>query len=149
MEIIQATIEHAEQVAVLFDRYRQFYHCEADAELAQRYIRARLDNNESTIFLAMENGDAKGFTQLYPSFCSVDAVKIYILYDLYVNEDVRSNGLGAQLMNRARAHAEQNGAARIDLLTQNTNKAGQHLYEKLGYVRTLEDFYAYSLPIEP
>ena len=38
-------------------------------------------------------------------------------------------------------------AARIDLLTQDTNETGQHLYEKLGYERTLQDFYAYSLTL--
>ena len=147
MEIVQATTDHAEKIAVLFDLYRQFYHCEPDPDLALRYIRARLENGESVIFVAMDGADAKGFTQLYPSFCSVEAVPIFILYDLYVDRSVRNGGVGAQLMNHARHYARDQGAARIDLLTQDTNKAGQHLYEKLGYVRTLQDFYAYSLAL--
>ena len=50
-------------------------------------------------------------------------------------------------MNAATEWAKSNGAARLDLLTANNNLAGQHLYEKLGYEKTNEDFYAYSLQV--
>jgi ribosomal protein S18 acetylase RimI-like enzyme len=42
---------------------------------------------------------------------------------------------------------KQSGAARIDLLTAKDNKAGQHLYEKLGYNKVNEDFFTYSLKV--
>ena len=147
MEILKATHEHIDEVARLFDLYRQFYECEPDLALATDFIRARIENNESDIFVALEGDRALGFTQLYPSFCSVDATKIYILYDLYVDAEGRNQGIGAQLMNRATEWAKANGAARLDLLTENNNLAGQHLYEKLGYVRTNENFFAYSLAV--
>ena len=93
-----------------------------------------------------EDGDSlKGFTQLYKSFCSVEAIKIYILYDLYVDADVRNGGIGAQLMNRATEYAREKGAKRLDLETAKDNYPGQHLYEKLGYVKVNEEFFAYSL----
>ena len=38
-----------------------------------------------------------------------------------------------------------NDAARLDLLTEHSNIAGQHLYEKLGYKKVNENFFAYSL----
>ncbi|WP_346429389.1 GNAT family N-acetyltransferase [Shewanella corallii] len=113
--------------------------------LAREFIAARLNNNESVIFLALENDSALGFTQLYPSFCSVEACKIMILYDLYVAESARKSGVATGLMNAARVYAEGAGARRMDLSTQNTNLPGQHLYEKQGYKRVLEDFYTYSL----
>ena len=50
-------------------------------------------------------------------------------------------------MNAASEWAIKNGAARLDLLTEDNNLAGQHLYEKLGYKRTNEEFYAYSLQV--
>ena len=84
---------------------------------------------------------------MYPSFCSVDARKIFILYDLYVDARDRNSGIGASLMNRAAEHAKAKGASRIDLMTAFSNKAGQHLYEKLGYKRVLEDFHTYSLQL--
>lgn len=148
MEIIKADLNNLADVARLFDLYRQFYECPPDNSLATTFIKERMENGESDIFLAIDGKSACGFTQLYPSFCSVQAVKIYILYDLYVDADYRNSGIGEQLMNKATLWAKENNAARLDLLTANTNKIGQHLYEKLGYKRALENFYAYSLDLQ-
>jgi len=147
MKILRATKKHVPEVARLFDLYRQFYECEPDIELAKAYISERIQKEESTVFLADDNGTKKGFVQMYPSFCSVDAVKIYILYDLYVDASSRYSGVGALLMNSASEFAKEQGASRIDLMTAFSNKPGQHLYEKLGYSRVLEDFYTYSLQV--
>lgn len=147
MNIVKAKEQHVAEVARLFDLYRQFYECDADVALAIKFIGDRIRNSESDIFVALENDKAVGFTQLYPSFCSVDAAKIYILYDLFVAAESRNSGIGANLMNTATEWARQNGAVRLDLLTENNNLPGQHLYEKLGYVRTNEEFYAYSLAV--
>ncbi|MGY8796149.1 MAG: GNAT family N-acetyltransferase, partial [Woeseiales bacterium] len=84
MEIVKADGRHIAEVSRLFDLYRQFYECDADLDLATRFITERIERDESDIFVAVLDEKAGGFVQLYPSFCSVDAVKIYILYDLYV-----------------------------------------------------------------
>jgi|TARA_R110001583_G_scaffold106823_1_gene255252 ribosomal protein S18 acetylase RimI-like enzyme len=147
MNIVRASQKHISEVARLFDLYRQFYGCESNLTLATEFIVDRMNKGESEIFLASENGDAKGFVQLYPSFCSVDAVKIFILYDLYVDKCARNLGVGEALMNKATGFVKQSGAARIDLLTAKDNKAGQHLYEKLGYNKVNEDFFTYSLKV--
>ena len=149
MEILAANESHVSEIGRLFDLYRQFYECEPDLALATRYIGERLANGESVIFVAAEAGSDRlvGFTQLYATFCSVQAVKIYVLYDLYVDAEARNKGVGALLMNRARAFAEEQGAKRIDLLTGKDNFPGQHLYEKLGYERANEEFFAYSLAL--
>ncbi len=148
MQIVKAELSHLDGIARLFDLYRQFYECEPDLDTSTRYIKARIENNESDIFVALIDGQIQGFTQLYSSFCSIEAAKIYILYDLYVDADHRKQGLGQALMDRATRWAKENGAVRLDLLTDKTNLAGQHLYEKLGYQKVLEDFYAYSLAVE-
>jgi len=148
MEIIKADLQNLSDVARLFDLYRQFYECPPDAALATRFIKERMENSESDVFLAVDGKSACGFVQLYPSFCSVQAIKIYVLYDLYVESGYRNSGLGESIMNRATQWAKENNAVRLDLLTENTNKIGQHLYEKLGYKRMLENFYAYSLQLQ-
>lgn len=84
MNIIKAETGDISEVARLFDLYRQFYDCESDSALATQYIKERMENNESDIFVTIENNHACGFVQLHPSFCSVQAAKIYILEDLYV-----------------------------------------------------------------
>ena len=147
MDIVKAGREHIAEVSRLFDLYRRFYECEPDLDLATKFITDRIERGESDIFLAIDDNRASGFVQLYPSFCSVEAIRIYILYDLYVDADKRKSGLGEELMNKATAWAQENWAARLDLLTAHSNIAGQHLYEKLGYKKVNEDFYAYSLDV--
>lgn len=146
MKVIKASEKHIDPVAHLFDLYRQFYQCESDYELARQFIGDRIKNDESTIFVAQDTDDRlNGFVQLYPSYCSVEAIKIQILYDLYVEAESRKRGVAEALMRRASAYAKETGAARVDLLTAKTNQAGQHLYEKLGYKIVNQDFHAYSL----
>jgi len=145
VNIVRAEKKHIPEIGRLFDLYRQFYECDADLELSTNFIRDRLANEESVIFAAEDGESLKGFTQLYASFCSVEVMKIYILYDLYVDANVRNAGVGAKLMNRATEFARENGAGRLDLLTGKDNYPGQHLYEKLGYVKVNEEFFAYSL----
>jgi len=147
MKIIKAGLKNLSETARLFDLYRQFYECPADTEQTTRFIKERMEKNESDIFLAIDGKSASGFVQLYPSFCSVDMIRIYILYDLYVEEKHRKSGIGESLMNKASQWAKDNGALRLDLLTHKSNAAGQHLYEKLGYKKVNEDFYAYSLNV--
>ncbi len=149
MHIETATPVHIPEIARLFDLYRQFYECEPDLAAATAFITARMANNESQIFVAMDGEQGLGFVQLYPSFCSVELMKIQILYDLYVDADGRQAGAGEALMNRASDFARDSGAARIDLLTGHSNHIGQHLYEKLGYEIVNEDFHAYSLYLSP
>lgn len=152
MKLIEATPEHIDEVAKLFDQYRQFYLCEPDLTLATDFITQRIYNRESSIFIAQdEQGDSltsAGFVQLYSSFCSVDAIKILILYDLYVAEAYRKQGVGEMLMTQAAAFARAVGAKRIDLSTAKDNFSGQRLYEKLGYSQSLNDFYGYSLTLQ-
>ena len=147
MEIVRANESHIPEISRLFDLYRQFYKYEPNIDLATEFISDRFNNEESIIFVAPAKDKLKGFVQLYPSFCSVDAVKIFILYDLYVDESDRKSGIGELLMNKATEFAKAEGASRIDLLTAIDNRSAQHLYEKLGYKRDLEDFFAYSLKI--
>jgi ribosomal protein S18 acetylase RimI-like enzyme len=145
--IVRANASHTAEVARLFDLYRQFYECDADIDLATAFVRARIENSESVIFLAESGRQALGFVQLYPSFCSVDAIPILILYDLYVGASARRSGVGEALMRRAGEYARKKGVGRVDLLTAMDNYAGQQLYEKLGYERSNENFYSYSLDV--
>jgi len=82
-------------IAPLFDSYRQFYDEPADAERAAAFIRERLEAAESAIFLAEAGGEgtteALGFVQLYPSFSSVGACRIWVLNDLFVAPAARGS----------------------------------------------------------
>ena len=84
-----------------------------------------------------------GFCQLYPSFCSVAAAPIYVLYDLFVAPEARKSGAGKALLQAAEQYAASQCVAQIDLTTAKTNLAAQSVYGSLGWVRD-EVFFAYS-----
>ena len=139
-----ASIDDLQTVAELFDHYRQFYEQAPDIQLAKNYIAERLNNNESVILVA-ENSDKNliGFCQIYPSFCSVAAAKIGVLYDLFVKPNSRKTGAGRTLMLAAQEYAANNSMARLDLTTAKDNLKAQALYESLGWARD-DIFYTYS-----
>ncbi|MBI32688.1 MAG: GNAT family N-acetyltransferase [Gammaproteobacteria bacterium] len=147
-EIVKAENKHLEELGRLFNLYRIFYQEEDDLEKASKYISSRFNDGDSMIFVA-EKGDTKlaGFVQLYPSFCSVSAVPILILYDLFVDHSQRSKGIGRLLMNAARDFAKENGYGRLELSTAKDNRIGQSLYESLGYELD-QEFLHYSLNVD-
>ena len=147
-KIVKAENKHLDELGRLFNLYRIFYEEDDDLEKASEYISARFIDGDSTIFVA-EKDDLKlaGFVQLYPSFCSVSAVPILILYDLFVDHSKRSNGIGRSLMNAARDFARENGYKRLELSTAKDNYIGQSLYESLGY-EVDQEFLHYSLDID-
>ena|SRR2546426_6063104 len=139
-------------IAPLFDLYRQFYGKPADVPLASAFIRDRLQANESVIFVAETGGkdsrNALGFVQLYPSFSSVVASRIWVLNDLFVAATARGHGVGRALMETARQHAIQTGAKRLTLETTDENRTAWSLYEGLGYVRQKDSLRFYTLELE-
>jgi ribosomal protein S18 acetylase RimI-like enzyme len=134
-------------IAELFDLYRQFYEQPPNLSLAHAFIRERFETQQSVVLVAdSDRSGLLGFCQLYPSFCSVEAKPIYVLYDLFVLASARQSGAGRLLLKAAEARAAADGKARMDLTTAKTNKAAQSLYESLGWVRD-EVFYSYSLSV--
>jgi len=143
-----ATLDDLLAVAGLFDRYRQFYEQKPDLELATRFISDRMSKHESAILIAEDSEQSMvGFCQLYPTFCSVSAAPIYVLYDLFVCSEARRIGAGRALLFAARQAAIEAGKSRLDLSTAKTNTAAQTLYESSGWQRD-ELFYTYSLSLD-
>ena len=148
IKIIKAEQKHIKEVGIIFDLYRQFYKYESDLIDSTNYIKDRINNNESTIFIATSDTDEViGFVQLYETFGSLDLGKIIILYDLYVKKDHRKNNIGRKLMIRSHEYAKKINAKRIQLSTATDNFIGQSLYESLGYVKDI-DFYTYDFEIK-
>ena len=147
-KIIEAETKHIEKVGELFDLYRQFYKYESNLIESTNYIKDRITNNESIIFIAINDvNETIGFVQLYETFGSLDLGKIIILYDLYVKKNHRKNNIGKQLMIKSHEYAKKIKAKRIQLSTAIDNFIGQSLYESLGYVKDI-DFYTYDFEIK-
>src|SRR3569833_2063723 len=135
MEIKRIGITEAILVFELFDKYRQFYEQPSDKILAETFISQRLSNNESVIFVAIDDNVPVGFTQLYPKYSSVSASKNWILNDLYVEGSQRKTGVGRALIAKAMEFAKGQGAAYLQLETATDNFAAQRLYEAIGFAK--------------
>ena len=150
MLIRRATAHDLDELAPLFDAYRQFYRKPADLALARSFLEERLTRNESVIFLALVDetpGAATiGFTQLYHTFCSTAAAPILVLYDLFVAPGGRRHGAGRALMEAAHQYAREAGVQRVVLSTAHDNLKAQALYESLGYQLDTA-FRVYELPL--
>jgi GNAT superfamily N-acetyltransferase len=142
----RASIEDVEALVPLFDAYRVFYEQESDETLARCFLGERLAKGDSTIFIAERGTELAGFTQLYPSFSSTRARRIFVLNDLYVTPQARGTGAARALLNAAAAFAHSEGALRLTLSTAHTNAAAQKLYERSGWVRD-EHFRTYNLAL--
>lgn len=135
VRIIQTKLEHIEIAAPLFDAYRQFYGQSPDVEGAREFVSERLRQGQSVIFLALQDGNGCGFTQLFPAFSSVAMRPIWILNDLFVAPEARRLGVAKSLMQAATEFAAENGAKRLVLATAVENQQAQSLYETTGWVR--------------
>ena len=147
IKIIKATSKHIKDVGRLFDLYRQFYKYKKNLRASTNFIKQRILNNESTIFICYSKTlEGAGFVQLYETFDSLNINKKLILYDLYVDKKYRRLGIGKKLMLQAKDYAIKKRIKIVELSTAINNKKAQSLYESLDYERDKE-YYNYYLEI--
>jgi ribosomal protein S18 acetylase RimI-like enzyme len=143
--IRRAGKDDVDQLAPLFDAYRQFYRQPGDLPRARDFLRERLQRNESVILLATQDVAVVGFTQLYPMFSSVRTARIWILNDLYVAEPARRSGAARGLLDAAARFAREEGAARLMLETGRDNGPARALYRAAGWSEDDSQWYSLSL----
>lgn len=137
MHIRLATLQDLELLVPLFDGYRVFYRQTSAYNKAHSFLKERLINNDSVIYIAFAKANSEtavGFTQLYPIFSSVSMEPMYILNDLYIHSDYRSKGIGQALIQTVKDLCRKEDQKGIVIQTEPTNPA-QHLYERLGFTK--------------
>lgn len=146
----KATIEDLEKLNLLFDVYRIFYKKESDLESSKQFLRERIENNESEIFIATfddKNAEEKlvGFVQLYPIFSSTRLKRLWLLNDLFVDAAFRGKGISVLLIDEAKKLAKKTNSAGLMLETAKDNIEGNNLYPKMGFkLDTEHNFYYWS-----
>lgn len=149
--IIRVNPAQIELVVDLFNKYRIFYQQPSDILLARQFINERLQHNESVIWVALAGNELPvGFTQLYPTYSSMRAVKNWILNDLYVEQAYRKQGIGEALIKTAMNFASENNATFVQLSTAVDNYTAQSLYEQIGFIKQApeKDFYTYRIKVD-
>ena len=143
MTIIQASIQHLDDLVPLFDGYRIFYRQESDIKSTKAFLKELLTNQDTIIYIAYIDDNAVGFTHLFPSFSSVSMQPLYVLNDLYVDKNYRKQKIGVALLNKAKQLCREKNYKGLALQTEATNPA-QHLYESLGWKQDLDLHYFWT-----
>jgi len=143
MIVKKATLQNLEQLVKLFDGYRVFYKKQSDIAAATTFIKERLTNNDSEIFVSeMTNGNLSGFTQLYPLFSSTKMKRYWLLNDLFVANEYRGKGISISLIERAKQLVMESNACGMYLETEKTNVIGNQLYPRIGFtLNSVSNYY--------
>lgn len=131
--IKKAGLEDLDETAELFDLYRIFYRQKSDLEKGKEFLKERILNGESDIFLAEIDNKAVGFVQLYKLFHYTKLQKQWLLSDLFVHPDFRGRGISIGLINESKNWCELTGACGLMLETEKTNTIGNTLYPRCGF----------------
>ena len=134
MHIIKAELQHVPDLIPLFDGYRIFYKQASDYVNAKTFLTERIQNKQSVIYIAFDEEHAVGFTQLYPLFSSVSMQPMYLLNDLYIEDNYRNQGIGKLLIDEAKVLCQELNYKGLAIQTASDNPA-QQLYERLGFVK--------------
>jgi ribosomal protein S18 acetylase RimI-like enzyme len=145
MTIKQVTSDDMEPAANLFAQYREFYQQSYDLAASAQFLKERIENKESIVFVAVDEGKYAGLVQLYPSFSSVGMKRIWILNDLFVSADHRQKGIAQALINHVIEYGRSTGRSKVVLSTAYSNTIAQRLYEKIGFAK--EEFFIYEIVI--
>ncbi len=140
----RATPQDLDRLVPLFDAYRQFYGQQMDLVIARQFLKVRFERDESVVLVAEDSdGGVIGFVQLFPTFSSILAARMYLLSDLFVVPAARHRGVGTRLLKSAVETAQASGAVGLELAAAITNTPARKLYEKLGWKRD-DEFYVYG-----
>ena len=131
-DIVQGTLNELANLSLLFSEYREFYGIKDCNSESKKFIKERLINKDSVIFLDYDNKVACGFILLYFTYSSLSISPTIILNDLCIIKSHRGYGVATQLMEKVKSFADNSGDNGITLCTSVENHKARALYEKLN-----------------
>jgi GNAT superfamily N-acetyltransferase len=141
---VRAAVEaDVEELAFLFDGYRQFYRYPSDVAAGERFLKARFALQDSVIYVAVEPGTGRltGFAQLYPLWSSTRLSRLWLLNDLYVDPQDRGEGVSRLLIAQCKKLVKETNACGLQLETEKSNQIGNNLYQLEGFRLIDGNFY--------
>lgn len=130
-----ASRKHLDEIAPLFDAYRQFFTGEPHLQTSRAFLEQRFEAGDAVIFAAAGEGRVVGFVQLYPLWSSWYCKRIWFLSDLYVAPEARKMGAGSLLIERVKTHARETGASSVMVELPQQEAALYAFYDRLGFHR--------------
>jgi GNAT superfamily N-acetyltransferase len=147
LEIAPIAASEYEDLLPLIAAYQRFYEVEdVDQERNREFFRRFLAPSEVGLLLgARAGGRLVGYACLYWHFSSTKARESVLLNDLYVDPDLRGEGVGRALIEASLGIARERGGAHLEWVTEPDNHTAQRLYDSTGAERST--WVAYELPI--
>lgn len=133
IRISNAVIGDANSIALLFNQYRMFYKLPTNNFASKQFIQERFKLQDSIIMVAKLQKEVIAFAQIYPSLSSVAMKPIWVINDLFVDENFRKLGAATKILESIERQAIENNIFSIKLATEKNNKAAKKLYELMGF----------------
>lgn len=147
VEIAPIHTDEFEQLLPLIASYQRFYEAERiDEERNRGFFRRFLAPSEDGLLLgARQEGRLVGYACLYWHFSSLEASETVLMNDLYVDREVRGQGVGRALIEATAEVARERGAAYVEWSTAPDNRTAQRLYDATGAERS--EWFTYELRV--
>jgi ribosomal protein S18 acetylase RimI-like enzyme len=108
-----------------------------DARRQLSGLRLILDQPEvGLIYCATKGKSVVGMVSILFTVSTAEGGRAAWLEDMVVHPNWRGKSVGAQLLHEAINRMRADGCTRITLLTDSTNSAAIHFYEKAGFIRS-------------
>ena len=119
--------------AELFDRYRAHYGQAVDRDRSHAWLTEATTAGPMRAFLARVDGVAVGICLIAICPASLTLGEFWMVRDVFVDPDQRRTGVARALLDAVRAAAEQRGALRLTVQTEDDNAAALRFYERYGF----------------
>ncbi|MEH6736254.1 MAG: GNAT family N-acetyltransferase [Shewanella sp.] len=114
MQIRLASSIDLEPLSLLFDLYRQQLQQPSDYPACHHFLKNRLAENDSMIFVSIRDDEMVGFIQLYPSFSSLRLAPVWYLEDVFVKPQYQQQDVVSQMYQKAQLLAQSTGVLLIN-----------------------------------
>lgn len=103
------------------------------------FLAAQLEKPDVAVLVADVNGDVIGYALAAVEGYDYMALRgpAGVLHDIIVEPEYRGRGIGRMLLDATLAFLRTAGVPRVVLTTAEANVAAQHLYESVGFRRTM------------
>jgi ribosomal protein S18 acetylase RimI-like enzyme len=134
------------EVLPLIRQYQEFYKAAdiSDSRNKKFFSQFGENNPSGCQFLYRQNDSVVGFATVYFTYSSTMAAKVAVLNDLFTVPEMRSNGIGRELIEHCLNFATEKGATRLQWLTAPDNKQAQSLYESMETGKSTWLLYTYK-----
>ena len=101
------------------------------------HFQQHLENEDTNVFVYEVDGKMQGYciTKMvnYQQHMAYHDMRVCVIGAICVCENARGKGIGRELFDHAKAHAEKCGSTRIELNVWDFNKSAKEFYEHLGF----------------